>query len=36
MENEDNIYNEIYVVFDLIEKMYIKYFYLYQTNVNKL
>ena len=33
MENEDNVYKEIYVVFDLNENMYIKYLNLYQDNV---
>ena len=32
MKNEDNVYKEVYVVFDLIEKMYVKCLYLYQTN----
>ena len=32
MENEENVYKEVYVVFDLIEKMYVKCLYLYQTN----
>ena len=32
MENEDNIYNEIYVVFDLNENRYIKCLYLYEDN----
>ena len=32
MENEDNVYKEVYVVFDLNENMYVKCFYLYQTN----
>ena len=28
----ENVYKEVYVVFDLIEKMYVKCLYLYQTN----
>ncbi len=32
MENEDNVYKEVYVVFDLIEKMYVKCLYLYKTH----
>ena len=29
---EENVYKLIYVVFDLLEEMYIKCFHLYQTN----
>ena len=32
MEEKENVYKEVFVVFDLIEKMYIKCLYLYQTN----
>ena len=32
MEIEENVYKEVYMVFDLFEDMYIKCFHLYQTN----
>ena len=32
MENEENVYKEIYVVFDLNENMYVRYLYLYESN----
>ena len=33
MENEENVYNEVYVVFDLLENMYVRYLNLYEDNV---
>lgn len=33
MENEDNVYKEVYVVFDLNEQMYVKYLNFYEDNV---
>ena len=32
MENEENVYKEVYVVFDLNENMYVKYLNLYEDN----
>ena len=32
MENEENVYKEVYVVFDLNENMYVKYLNLYKYN----
>ena len=36
MENEENVYKEVYVVFDLNENMYVKYFNLYEENAYTL
>ena len=33
MENEENVYKEVYVVFDLLENMYVRYLNLYEDNV---
>ena len=33
MENEENVYKEVYVVFDLNEQMYVKYLNFYEDNV---
>ena len=33
MENEENVYREVYVVFDLLENMYVRYLNLYEDNV---
>ena len=36
MENGENVYKEVYVVFDLNENMYVKYFNLYEENAYTL
>ena len=36
MENEENVYKEVYVVFDLLENMYVRYLNLYEDNVYTL
>lgn len=36
MMEEDNVYKEIYVVFDLNENMYVKYLNLYEDNAYTL
>ena len=36
MKNEENVYKEVYVVFDLIENMYIKYLNFYEENAYTL
>ena len=36
MENEENVYKEVYVVFDLNENMYVKYLNLYEDNAYTL
>ena len=36
MENEENVYREVYVVFDLLENMYVRYLNLYEDNAYTL
>ena len=36
MENGENVYKEVYVVFDLNENMYVKYLNLYEDNAYTL
>ena len=36
MENEENVYREVYVVFDLSEQMYVKCLNLYEDNAYTL
>ena len=36
MENGENVYKEVYVVFDLNENMYIRYLNLYEENAYTL
>ena len=36
MENGENVYKEVYIVFDLNENMYVKYLNLYEDNAYTL
>ena len=33
MENEENVYKEVYVVFDTFKQMYIRYLNLHESNI---